>query len=513
MSACCTQAAAPWILAATIIGSSLVFMDGTVVNVALPVIQAELSATATELQWIVEAYALFLAALILVGGSLGDRFGRRRVFAIGILVFTIASVLCGLANNISQLIIARVAQGIGGALLVPSSLAIISAFFTGERRGKAIGIWSGYTAITTSLGPVVGGWLVENVSWRWAFFLNVPFAIIVLAILFWRVPESRDESAVRLDLLGAVLVTLGLGALVYGIIESANVGFEHPVVIISVFGGAFTIGMFVFSQARVQFPMMPLNLFRSRTFSGANLLTLWLYAALGGALYFLPFNLIQIQGYSATEAGAAYLPLILIIFLLSHWAGGLVHRHGAKIPLVAGPLIAAIGYLLLARPTIGGSYWVTFFPGVVVLGLGMVISIAPLTTTVMGAVNQQHAGIASGINNGVSRTAGLIAIAVLGLVLFDSFNAHLDLRLANVALPTEVMEVLDRERIKLAGAVLPESIGESLRVNLRRMIQESYVSAFRLVMIIGALLALASSLTAWFMIEARHDTQVSRPPD
>lgn len=292
-SACSTPAGAPWILAATIIGTSLVFMDGTVVNVALPVIQAELGATATELQWVVEAYALFLAALILVGGSLGDRYGRRAVFAVGTLIFTLASILCAVATDVSQLIAARVVQGIGGALLVPGSLAIISAFFCGERRGQAIGIWSGLTAITTAIGPVVGGWLVENVSWRWAFYINVPLAVIVLAILFWRVPESRNEGAVRLDVPGAVLVTLGLGALVYGLIEWANAGFEHPVVLIALFGGTFTLGVFVFSQARSQSPMMPLHLFRSRTFSGANLLTFWLYAALGGALYFLPFNLIK----------------------------------------------------------------------------------------------------------------------------------------------------------------------------------------------------------------------------
>ena len=511
-SACCTPAAAPWILAATTIGSGLVFMDGTVVNVALPAIQTELGATVTELQWVVEAYALFLAALILVGGSLGDRYGRRRVFAIGTLIFSIASVWCALATDISQLIAARAVQGIGGALLVPGSLAIISAFFCGERRGKAIGIWSGFTAITAGLGPVVGGWLVDNISWRWAFYINAPLAVVVLVILYWRVPESRDERAARLDIPGAVLVTLGLGALVYGLIESANMGFGHPVVLMALFGGAFTLGIFVFSQTRFQAPMMPLHLFRSRTFSGANLLTLWLYAALGGALYFLPFNLIQVQGYTATEAGAAYLPLILILFLLSRWAGGLVHRHGAKIPLVVGPLIAAVGYVLLARPAVGGSYWATFFPGIVVLGLGMALSVAPLTTVVMEAASQRHAGIASGINNGVSRAAGLMAIAVLGLVLFGTFNARLDQHLAKLTLPAGVTEVLDRERVKLAGAALPDNIGQSVRSKLRRVIEESYVSAFRLIMYIAAVLALASSLTAWLMIETKRGAGDSHTP-
>ena len=507
----CPKASGPWILAATILGSSMAFIDGTVVNVALPALQTNLHATVVDVQWVVEAYALFLAALLLAGGSLGDHFGRKRVYATGVAVFALASVWCGLAPNIGQLIVARAMQGVGGALLVPGSLAIISASFSDEERGRAIGTWSGFTAITAAVGPVLGGWLIENVSWRAVFFINVPIALAVLALVFLHVPESRDEDSRGLDWTGAALATLSLGLIVYGLIESSRRGFRDPAIVASLSGGVVLTIAFLAIEARKQNPMLPLRLFRSRNFSGANLLTLFLYTALSGSLFFLPLNLIQVQRYSATAAGAALLPFILIMFLLSRWSGGLVKRYGAKLPLMIGPVIAAAGFVLFTLPGAGasgdfvspGKYWTTFFPAVVVLGLGMAVSVAPLTTTVMNAVSANRAGIASGINNAVSRTAGLLAVAVLGIVMLHTFNSELDRRLTALAIPPEVRQALDSQRNRLAAAELPKDILPAQAEGPKQAINESFVAGFRRVMVVAAVLAVLSAVSAWLLIEGK----------
>jgi EmrB/QacA subfamily drug resistance transporter len=500
----CAESAEPWILAATILGSSMAFIDGTVVNVALPALQQSFRATVLDVQWVVESYALFLAALLLVGGSMGDRFGRRRVFCWGVALFGLASIGCGLAGSISQLIIARAVQGVGGALLVPGSLAIISASFDEERRGQAIGTWSAFTAITAGIGPVIGGWLVEHISWRAIFFINVPLALAVLAIAILRVPESRENGESKsLDWWGAGLATLGLGTLVYGLIESSRFGFDHPLVIGTLVAGALSLAVFLLTEARARNPMLPLALFRSRNFSGANLMTFFLYTALGGSMFFVPLNLIQVQGYSATAAGAAWIPFILILFFLSRWSGGLVKRHGAKLPLVVGPTVAAVGFLIFMLPGIGGSYWTTFFPAVVVLGLGMALSVAPLTTTVMNAVPKNRAGIASGVNNAVSRIGGLLGVAVFGIVILHAFNRELDHRLTRVDMPPEVRRSIDEQRVRLAGAELPSGIGDQTRAALRQAINESFVVGSRIVMMTAVGLALASALCALILIGNR----------
>ncbi|MFS8086200.1 MAG: MFS transporter, partial [Acidobacteriota bacterium] len=493
----CSKARGHWILAATILGSSMVFIDGTVVNVALPALQANLNATVTDVQWVVEAYALFLAALLLLGGSLGDHFGRKRIYAIGVATFALASIWCGLAPSIGQLIAARAAQGIGGALLVPGSLAIISASFPEAERGRAIGTWSGSTAITTALGPVMGGWLIEHVSWRSVFFLNVPLALIVLALILFFIPESRDEEEVgKLDLWGAMLGTISLGGIVYGLIESSRLGFQNPMVVATFVGGIVLGAVFIVVEARRKHLMMPLTLFRSRNFTGANLLTLFLYAALAGTLFFLPLNLIQVQGYTATAAGAAALPFILIMFLLSRWSGGLVKRYGSRLPLIIGPLIAAAGFALFMRPGVGGRYWTTFFPAVVVLGIGMAVSVAPLTTTVMNSVKENRAGIASGVNNAVSRTAGLLSVAILGLIMFHTFNSCLDGRLNAIAIPSNLRHALDVQRTRLAAVAIPSDINEETRAAIKQAVNECFVFGFRRVMLVGAVLAVISTLAA-----------------
>jgi len=464
-----------------------------------------------DAQWVVEAYTLFLAALMLVGGSLGDRFGRRRVFAAGVILFAAASAWCGAAASMPQLIAARALQGVGGALLTPASLALISAAFPPETRGKAIGTWSGFSAILAGLGPVGGGWLIDHASWRWIFWINIPLALVALAVLYARIQESRDDTAPRsLDWPGALSAVVGLGAIVYGLIESTNAQTSATQIVAWIALGIAALTAFIVIEARRRAPMMPLALFHSRTFSGANLLTLCLYFALIGALFFVPFNLIQIQGYSGTAAGAALLPFILTMFLLSRWSGGLVARFGAKRPLIVGPIIAAAGFALFALPGIGGSYWSTFFPAVIVLSLGMAISVAPLTTAVMGAVDARHAGLASGINNAVSRVAGLLAIAVLGVLLLQVFNRELDRRLDALDLPAPAQQQLQQQRIELAAIAVPESLNPAQRVAVQRAIQESFVTGFRWVMLISALLALMSAVVAWRMIGGAPRAQAGR---
>jgi EmrB/QacA subfamily drug resistance transporter len=493
-----------FILIATILGSSLSFIDGTVVNVALPTIQREFHATAADVQWVVEAYSLFLCTLILVGGALGDRLGRRRIFSVGIVVFTLASVVCGLAPSLLVLDIARAAQGVGGALLVPGSLAIISASFDDQRRGQAIGTWAAFTTVTSAIGPLLGGWLVMAASWRWVFFINVPLAAITLALTFLHVPESRDPAATGpLDWLGALLAVLGLGALVYGLIQSSAVGIGNPMVLAAIGVGIVVLAGFVVVEQRAREPMMPLSLFRSRTFSGANLLTLFLYGALGGALYFLPFNLQQVQGYTPFQAGAAFLPFTIIVFALSRWAGGLVARIGARPPLMVGPLLVAVGFVLLARPSVGGTYWQTYFPAIVVLALGMALVIAPLSTAVMSSAGQEHAGAASGINNAVSRTAGLLAVAIFTLIVVSVFTMRFLDGLDGLGLPPVSHAALAAQRTSLAGVRIPPGLSASTHAAVQQTIDTAYVSGFRAAMLFGAALALASVLAAALLIEGK----------
>jgi MFS family permease len=466
-----------WILAATIVGSSMAFIDSTVVNVALPALQSSLHANIVDVQWVVESYGLFLGALILVGGSFGDVFGRRLMFVSGVFLFAIASAGCGLASSIHQL--------------------IISASFDEKTRGQAIGTWSGFTAITTALGPLLGGWLIQHASWRWVFFINLPLAAFVIVISLWRIPESRSVAARRIDWLGALVGTVGLGGLVFGFVESTNLGWRSSLVLGSlIFGFAGVVG-FVFVESKINVPMVPLALFRSRTFSGANLLTLFLYAALGIFFFLFPLDLIQVQGYSAFATGAAVLPLILLMFALSRWSGGLVARYGPRPPLIVGPFIAAAGFAMFAFTSSGGSYWKTFFAAIVVLGFGMAVTVAPLTTVVMSSVNQDHAGTASGINNAVARITSVLAIAVLGVVMVKAFDLRLTHELANLGLSSDILREMHSRVTRLAGMELPSNLDSETATAIRVAIQHAFIFGFRVIMLICAGLGAASSAVAW----------------
>ena len=503
----CNPGARAWILAATILASSMAFVDSTAVNVALPALQGSFHSTVADVQWVVESYGVFLAALILVGGSLGDLWGRRFVFTIGVVIFALASVGCGFAANVYQLIVARSVQGVGAALLVPGSLAIISTSFDESSRGKAIGTWSGFTAITAAIGPVLGGWLVEHASWRWVFFINLPLALAVICISLWQIPESRRDTADRVDWSGAILATVGLGGLVYGLIESINLGWRNPLVFGSTIVGFCCVVAFVFLEAHLRAPMLPLKLFGSRSFTGTNLLTLFLYVAVGIFFFLFPMNLIQVQDYSATAAGAAMLPFILLMFSLSRWSGGLVSRYGPRGPLIIGPLVVALGFVVLAVPAIGESYWRTFFPGVIVLGFGMAVTVAPLTTVVMNSVDQDRVGTASGINNAVARVASVVAIAVLGIVMVKAFSFRLDNGLAALALPASVVHELQANVTKLAGLQTPPGLDPNTNTAIKQLVGAAFISGFRMLTLMSAGLSLAGAAVAWLLIPKKGSSR------
>lgn len=491
-----------WALAATVIGSGMAFINGSVVNVALPAIQSSLDGTVADMQWVVSIYAFILGTLILTGGSAGDYYGRKRVFGLGVFLFLISTVWCGLAPDVTQLIIARGGQAIGGAMMIPGSLAIITDLFDEEQRGKAIGTWSGFTALAAATGPLLGGILVDQFSWRWIFLISVPLAVAVLIILYWRVPESNPaDTTGRPDWMGALLATLGLGLICYGMIEASELGLFNPIVLSTSIAGMLILAGFVYVEKKIDHPMMPPELFRSMNFSGANLVTMSFYFSLAGAFFLLPFVFIQIHGYSATAAGAAFIPFPILVGILSRWSGGMIVRIGARPLLVAGPIITGIGFILLGIYASGSSYWFNFFPGIFLLGLGVALSFAPLNTTVMSSVDRSDAGTASGINKAVSRLSGMLSVALLGALAIAIFGQHLDDRMHQNNVPEQVQKQMLEEKANLAKAEIPQDIPEAIQKTLEQNVQHSFLSSFRIVMFVAAGLVFMGAIFAGFMID------------
>jgi EmrB/QacA subfamily drug resistance transporter len=511
----CQPSSRPWVIAAASLGSGMAFLDSTVVNVALPAVQADLGASAREAQWVYGAYALVLSTLLLIGGSLGDRYGRRRVFVVGAAIFAAASAWCAFAPGSGQLIAARAVQGIGGALLVPESLAIVGASFEGKLRAKAIGTWGALSGTAMAVGPVLGGWLVEEVSWRVAFLITPALAAVAIPIALWHVPESRDPETHRLDLAGALLATSGLGGLVYALIESSASGFGNPAVLAALMLGALALSGFVFVERRGKDPMVPPSLLRSRDFDGANLVTLLFYMALTGSLYFLPFLMMQVHDYTAFVAGSVFLPFVAMAFLLGRLSERICARFGTKVPLVVASLAVVAGLLMFAvvAGVEHGSYWTSFFPAMVVQGFGMALVITPLTTVALGSLESEHSGLASGVNNAMARGAGLLAVAVLGVVIYGAFSASLDARLESMDLPGGVRSELEAAKADLGAAEAPKSVDARTTAQIERAIDESFVAGFRAVMAVSAGLALASALAAALLVgDGRVQHSASRDP-
>ncbi|HEX6542787.1 MAG TPA: MFS transporter [Ktedonobacterales bacterium] len=498
-----------WTLVSTILASSMAFIDGSALNVVLSNLQRDLNASGAQLLWIVNAYLLMLAALILTGGALGDRFGRNRIFGLGIVIFAAGSFACGISPTIEIMLGARVIQGIGGGLMVPGSLSIITANFRQpRRRGRAIGLWSAFSTLTTVVGPAIGGVFASLGVWRLVFYINVPLAVVALFALF-RVPETRDETATgRFDLVGTLFAVLALFGITYGAIGLGNrsgASGVNPLDVVALVGGLVALALFIVVEKREAHPMLPLSIFRSRTFAGTNAMCIFLYGALYSTLFFLPLNLIQVQGYSPALAGLVSLPFSILLAALSPVMGGMTIRFGARLLLTVGPGIVALGFIVLAIPGITAgpiSYWWTYFPAIVLMGLGMGITVAPLTTTVMSSAPSQHAGVASGVNNAVTRSAQVLALAILGAVAIFSFTNTLQARSASLPLTEQQRATLVSNADKLGETPPPPGLDAKTTAQVKTTVQESFVSMFRLLALISAVMVFVSAAIAWLLVES-----------
>jgi EmrB/QacA subfamily drug resistance transporter len=507
-----------FILTATIIASGMVYLDGTIVTVALPQIQTDFRATLSGVQWLVDIYILFLTVPILVAGSLSDRYGRRKLFNIGLIGFAAASVVCGAAGSLEQLIAARIFQGIFGAIMLPGSLAILNASFPPARRGRTVGTWSAFTPITTAIGPLLGGWLVDNVSWRAAFYINLPLALITLYLSWRYIPESKSEAVPeKQDWAGAGLITLGLGSFIFGLIEGPKRGWADQLVWVSLAVSLACLVVFVIVELKTKHPMIPFSLFKHREFSGVTLVTFILYFAMSGVFFFFTLNLQQIQEFSATRAGLAFMPIIILLFLVSRPAGIFADRHGPRKPMIVGPLVIAAGFFMYMIPGVAANYWLTFFPATIVFGIGLGITVTPLTTVALGVVPTHQSGLASGVSNAVSRVATMLAVAILGFMMVLQFSASLQTDTQKLTLTRAERQTLAVEALNLGGARAPDSLDADLKAQVDTVIDGAFVGAFRWMMAACGVMALVSAGVAAVTIrqktiQPRHDfSSMTRP--
>lgn len=476
-------------IVATILGSTIVFLDGTVVNVALPALSRDLGAGLAEQQWVVESFLLALVALMLVGGALGDQFGRRRMFVIGLIGFGVTSIACAVAPTDDFLIGARAAQGLAGALLVPGSLAILASTFSGAERGKAVGTWTAWSGIATVLGPAGGGLLVDELSWRWIFWVNIPLIALTVFLALRVVEESRDPDAVpAIDWPGIGLSAAGLGGPVFALISQPQNGWDSPVVLVPLVAGLVCLAAFFAWERRAEHPMLKLDLFKIRNFAVTNAETLLVYAGLGGGLFFITLFLQQTAGYSALEAGLATTPISLTLFFLSPRFGRMASGTGPRLPMGAGPIVGGIGLLLLMRVSSEGDYLTEVLPGVMVFAVGLAATVAPLTATALDSVDEHNAGLASGINNAVARAAGLLAIAVIGAVVAGQFGSVLDERTADASLSERGRAAVDRASEKPLGAPPVRNLAPDESETVSVIVTEASESAFRAGALIGGVL-------------------------
>jgi EmrB/QacA subfamily drug resistance transporter len=491
-----------WVLATTILASSMAFIDSTALNVTLPAIQVDLGATGKQLLWVVNAYLLLLSALILLGGSMGDRYGRKRVFLIGIAAFAIGSLASGLSTSSVFLIGARAFQGAGGALMIPGSLSIITASVPATERGRAIGTWSAVTTLTTILGPLLGGFLASAGLWRVVFFINPPLGAIALFGLVRHVPESRDPKAKSLDLAGAALVTFSLACLTYGAVEASETGLRSITVLAALTAGIAALAVFVAYERRTPHPLLPMRLFQSATFAGTNLLTLMLYAGLNVAMFFFSLILIQAQGYPARLAGLALLPFSILLTALSRWAGGLADREGPRGFLIAGPVITGIGFFALGLPAAGtgpSQYWTAYLPPITAIGVGMGLTVAPLTSAVMGSVRESQAGTASGINNAIARVGGVLAVAIVGGIALMTFQRSLADLSGSIPISSQQRRALLANASKFGETQPPDGVVGDARAAVQQVIDQSLIDTFRATSSIAAALAVLAGLLGGWM--------------